>query len=196
MDQKLEAQAGERFAESASLATEAVTSIRTVSSLTMESEILKQYSDSMNAIVRTASRGFFFTMFPYALSQSVDFLVLALGFWYGSRLLASYEYNTTQFFVVFIAVVFGFQAAGQFFGYTTSITKATAAANYILWLRTVQPKIAETPENMRRGPPDHDCPLELNDVQFRYIQRNASRVLRGISIKVRWSRRLHCWTLY
>lgn len=86
--------------------------------------------------------------------------------------------------MVFIAVVFGFQAAGQFFGYTTSITKATAAANYILWLRTVQPKIAETKGNVHRGPPDNDCPLELKDVQFRYIQRNASRVLRGISIKV------------
>lgn len=100
--------------------------------------------------------------------------------------MASYEYTTTQFFVVFIAVVFGFQAAGQFFGYTTSITKATSAANYILWLRTVQPKIAETAENMHKGPPDEDCPLELDDVQFRYIQRNASRVLRGISIKVSW----------
>lgn len=83
MDQKLEAQAGERFAESASLATEAVTSIRTVASLTMESEILKEYSNSMDVIVRTATRGFFITMLPYALSQSVDFLVLALGFWYG-----------------------------------------------------------------------------------------------------------------
>jgi ATP-binding cassette subfamily B (MDR/TAP) protein 1 len=35
MDQKLENEAGERFAESAGLATEAVTSIRTISSLTL-----------------------------------------------------------------------------------------------------------------------------------------------------------------
>jgi ATP-binding cassette subfamily B (MDR/TAP) protein 1 len=138
----------------------------------------------MDDIVKKASRGFILTMIPYAFSQSVEFLALALGFWYGSRLIASGEYDTTQFFVVFIAVVFGFQAAGQFFGYTTSITKARAAANYILWLRTVESKIAETPENQDKGPSDEDGPVAMENVEFRYIQRADSRVLRGIDIKV------------
>jgi ATP-binding cassette subfamily B (MDR/TAP) protein 1 len=138
----------------------------------------------MDIIVMKASRGFVLTMIPYAFSQSVEFLALALGFWYGSRLLASYEYDTTQFFVVFIAVVFGFQAAGQFFGYTTSITKAKAAANYILWLRTVESKITETPENKDKEPGDQDGPIEMENVEFRYIQRADARVLRGIDIKI------------
>lgn len=182
MDQKLEKDSGERFADSAGLATEAVTSIKTISSLTLESEIMKEYAQAMDGIVASSTRGFLITLVPYALSQSLEFLVLALGFWYGSRLIASREYTTTQFFVVFIAVVFGGQAAGQFFGYTTSITKAKLAANYILWLRTVVPKIGETPENDDRGP--SEGPIEFDDVEFRYIQRHASRVLRGISMKV------------
>ncbi|KAF7185517.1 ABC multidrug transporter MDR5 [Pseudocercospora fuligena] len=183
LDQKLEADAGERFAESAGLATEAVTSIRTISSLTLENNVMKEYSDAMGTIVKSSTKGFLITMFPYALSQSLEFLVLALGFWYGSRLLASYEYTTDQFFVVFIAVVFGGQAAGQFFGYSSSITKARSAANYILWLRTVKAKIRETPENEGRGP-SGEGPIEMQDVEFRYIQRHASRVLRGISMKI------------
>ncbi|SMY22604.1 unnamed protein product [Zymoseptoria tritici ST99CH_1A5] len=184
MDQKLEAEAGERFADSASLATEAVTSIRTISSLTLESQILDEYAAAMDAIVKSASKGFVVTMIPYAFSQSVEFLALALGFWYGSRLLASGEYDTSQFFVVFISVVFGFQAAGQFFGYTTSITKAKAAANYILWLRTVESQIAETPQNKYIGPSSHDGPVEMENVDFRYLQRPDARVLRGIDIKI------------
>ncbi len=91
-------------------------------------------------------------VFLCALSQSIEFLSLALGFWYGSRLLAAGEYTTGQFYIIFIAVLFGGQAAGQFFGYTTSITRAQSAANYILWMRTLKPAITVTAENKDNGP--------------------------------------------
>lgn len=183
LDQSLESQAGERFADSAGLATEAVTSIRTVASLTLEPQILKEYSDMLDRIVRAASRSFLLTMIGYALSQSLEFLIEALGFWYGSRLIASGEYSVTQFFVIFIAVVFSGQAAGQFFGYSTSISKAKVAANYLLWLRTLRASIREDEENKNNGP-SGDGPVGLENVEFRYKQRDASRVLRGITMKV------------
>jgi ATP-binding cassette subfamily B (MDR/TAP) protein 1 len=40
---------------------------------------------------------------------------------YGSRLMSTGEYSPNQFFIIFIAVVFAGEAAGQFFGYTTSM---------------------------------------------------------------------------
>lgn len=183
LETRLENKVGDRFSESASLATEMVTSIRTVASLALEKQILDEYSQLMQHIVRQSIRSLFTTMFLYALSQSLDFLVMALGFWYGSRLLAYENYTTTQFYIIFIGVLFAGQAAGQFFGYSTSITKATVAANYILWLRTLRPTICETDQNKDKGPPD-DGAIALQDVEFRYRQREASRVLRGISMKV------------
>lgn len=147
LDQKLEASTGERFASSAGLATEAVTSIRTISSLTLEAPILREYNEVLGNIVAKVIPGLVVTLIPYALSQSIDFLIMGLGFWYGSRLIASGEYTTTQFFVIFIAVIFGGQGIAQFFSYTTSITKAKVAANYILWLRTIRANIRETDEN-------------------------------------------------
>ena len=102
----------------------------------MEKQVFEEYSQMIDRIVRTTSRSFAITMIPYALSQSLEFLIMALGFWYGSRLIASGEYSVTQFFVIFIAVVFGGQAAGQFFGYSTSLSKAKVAANYVFWLLT------------------------------------------------------------
>lgn len=189
MDQKLEADTDKRFADSAGLATEAVTSIKTVSSMTLEQQIIDDFTHNMDEIVKRATRQFIITLIPYSFSQSLEFLVFALGFWYGSRLVASGEYDTVQFFVVFIAVVFGGQAAAQFFGYSTSITKAGSAANYILWLRTVQPTIAETDENRDNGP-NGDGPISFDQVDFRYTQRSASRVLKGINLTVR-----HCTKL-
>lgn len=47
MDQKLEQLTEHRFAESAAIAAEALTSIRTVSSLTLESSILQEYGDHL-----------------------------------------------------------------------------------------------------------------------------------------------------
>jgi ATP-binding cassette subfamily B (MDR/TAP) protein 1 len=184
LERKLQGKADQRFADSAGLATEAVTSIRTVASLTMEEPILKEYAEALDGILKEAIKGLSLTLIPYALSQSLEFCIQALGFWYGSRLLISGEYSTDQFFTIFIAVIFGGQAAGEFFGYTTSITKATTAANYILWLRTIIPRIGETPENKGVGP-SGDGPILLDNVEFRYRQRNSARVLRGIDMEVR-----------
>jgi ATP-binding cassette subfamily B (MDR/TAP) protein 1 len=184
LDQKLETLTGEWFSESAGLATEAVTSIRTVASLTLETEIMKEYTAKMDQIVTTASHSLLYTMVGYALSQALEFLIMALGFWYGSRLIASGEYTIVQFFVIFIAVIFGGQAAGQFFGYSTSITKAKVAGNYLLWLRTLQGSIREDDDNKDNGP-SGDGAVGVENVEFRYKQRDASRVLRGVSMNVR-----------
>lgn len=183
LDQKLEASTEDQFSSSAGLATEAVTSIRTVSMLTLETSILREYSDTLQAIVSKVIRNLVVTLIPYALSQSADFLVMGLGFWYGSQLIAKGEYNVSQFFVIFIAIVFGGQGVAQFFMYSTSITKASGSANYILWLRTVKPTIRESDETKDKGPSE-DGPIVMEDVEFRYKQRNASRVLRGISMKI------------
>jgi ATP-binding cassette subfamily B (MDR/TAP) protein 1 len=45
---------------------------------------------------------------------------MALTFWYGGRLLSEGEYSSQQFFIIFVAIIFGGQAAGFLFGYTLS----------------------------------------------------------------------------
>lgn len=185
LETRIEGINSERFADSASLASEAVTAIRTVASLTLEKPILDQYSDMLDSIVRRSIKSLLWTMFWFALSQSLDFLVEALGFWYGGQLLASGEYTTEQFYVIFIGVLFAGQAAAQFFGYSTSLTKAVGAANYILWLRTLKPIMQENDQNHEKGP-EEDSAIRVQDVDFNYKQREASRVLRGITITVRW----------
>jgi ATP-binding cassette subfamily B (MDR/TAP) protein 1 len=45
---------------------------------------------------------------------------MALAFWYGGRLVARREITVAQYFIVFIAIIFGGQAAGFAFGYTGS----------------------------------------------------------------------------
>jgi ATP-binding cassette subfamily B (MDR/TAP) protein 1 len=132
------------------------------------------------------------TLIPYSFSQSADFLVMALGFWYGGQLVASGEYTVTQFFTIFVAAVFGGQAAAVLLTYTSSFTRASTSANYMLWLRTVKSKIrgAETDQpdtwNDKDGPSEKTAPqLGFKHVEFAYRQRPASKVLRGVSLDLR-----------
>jgi ATP-binding cassette subfamily B (MDR/TAP) protein 1 len=181
LESKFQMETDERFAESAAIANEAVTSIRTVASLTLEEDVFGQYAEIVDKIVASSTRSFLSGMIAYSLAQSLEFLVMALGF--GSRLLADGEYTVSQFYVIFIAVVFGGQAAGQFFGFSTSISKAKSAANYILWLRTLKADISEDRTNEAIGP-QGDGPLHLEHVEFQYRQRDSARVLKGIDMKV------------
>lgn len=72
----------ERFASSAAIAAEAVAAIRTVQSLTLEKHVLHRYDDMLRRVVLQSIKSFVWMMFWYAITQSVNFLAMALGFWY------------------------------------------------------------------------------------------------------------------
>ena len=72
-------------------------------------------------------------------------------------------------------MVFGGQAAAQFFTYTSSITKAIGSANYILWLRTVKANIRETAENQDRGPSGNNASVQIDNAEFQYRQRGTAK---------------------
>ncbi|KAH7371427.1 P-loop containing nucleoside triphosphate hydrolase protein [Pyrenochaeta sp. MPI-SDFR-AT-0127] len=184
---KLEDDTGKRFASSAALASEAVSAIRTVSSLALERHILSRYEDRLQGVAKKSMKALIWTMFWYSLTQSVSFLAMALGFWYGGRLISFGEYTTTQFFTVFIGVIFSGEAAASFFSYTTSLTKSATAANYIFWLRRLKPAVQEDSskpphdDEKDRGP----AHVEIQDVAFAYESRPHAKVLEGIDVDVR-----------
>ena len=183
LEAKLHAANEERFSESAGLASEAVMAIRTVASLTMETALIEEYSQTLLGIVERSIRSWSWILLLFSLSQSLEFLVMALGFWYGGRLLSTAEYTATEFYIVFTGVLFSGQAAAQFFTNTSTIVNATGAANYILWLRTLMPVMQETKENCKNGP-KRDGRAVLENVEYRYPRREALPVLRGVSVTI------------
>ncbi|KAF1850793.1 P-loop containing nucleoside triphosphate hydrolase protein [Cucurbitaria berberidis CBS 394.84] len=184
---KLEEDTGKRFASSAALAAEAVSAIRTVSSLALERHILARYEERLRGVAQKSIKALGYTMFWYSLSQSINFLAMGLGFWYGGQLISTGEYNNTQFFTVFIGVIFSGEAAASFFSYTTSLTKAATAANYVFWLRRQAPAVQEDSskppfDNGEDRGPAH---VEVQDVAFAYASRPHAKVLEGIDVDVR-----------
>lgn len=108
------------YLESARFATEAITAIRTVASLTLEEKVVKMYDERL---ARTSPRFIKIAVTSailFGLCESLYLATLGLIFWYGVKLLSQGEYDVQSFFTVFVAVIFGGQAAGFLFGYTVS----------------------------------------------------------------------------
>jgi ATP-binding cassette subfamily B (MDR/TAP) protein 1 len=183
---KLDDDTTKRFAGSAAIAAEAVAAIRTVASLVLERTILDEYERRLNVVASRSIKSLSITMIFFSLTQSINFCAMALGFWYGGKLVSTGEYTTEQFFVVFIAIVLGGESVASFFQYSTSISKATPAANYIFFLRTQTPKSddgddSEFGAEKIQGQP---ASVEIDSLEFAYPSRPRAQVIKNINVHV------------
>ncbi|KAK7432493.1 hypothetical protein QQZ08_001058 [Neonectria magnoliae] len=183
-DAKLDRETSKRYSTSASIASEAVNAIRTVSSLAIEEAVLTKYVDELEHAVSGSTKDLLSIMIWFAFTQSIEYWFMALGFWYGCRLLSFGEITMYNFFVAFLGVFFSGQTSGQLFQFSTSMTKGLNAANYIFWLSELQPTVQETAQNRDNGPKSGG-PITFDHVRFSYPLRPHAHVLRGVDLHVK-----------
>jgi ATP-binding cassette subfamily B (MDR/TAP) protein 1 len=172
----------EVFADSSQFGTEAISAYRTVISLIMEDTITARYDHLLKAHVSEAFKKARASTLVFALSDSIDILCQALCFWYGGRLLATREYNIVQFFVIYMAVVQGSQAAGIWFSFAPNIAQAAAGANRILSSRFNNSATLHQPKSQL--PEEGGIGIEFRDVYFSYKSRSVP-VLTGLNLCVK-----------
>ncbi|CAI4216063.1 unnamed protein product [Parascedosporium putredinis] len=160
---KMDADVDRRFSKSASIASESVTVIRTVSSLAIEEDVLRRYRFELDTAVKRSAPQLFSMMIWFSLTQSIEYFILALGFW-----LVTY-YLTPAFILR---------------DTNWRFTKANAAANYYFWLLALEPSIRETHENRTNTPADGCRTYDFQNVEFAYPLAPKNPVLQGISLKI------------
>ncbi|KAK1977033.1 P-loop containing nucleoside triphosphate hydrolase protein [Colletotrichum cereale] len=184
IEAKMDAEINGKFSASASIASETVNCIRTVSSLAIEESMLRKYAGELDAAISSSIWPLCNMMIWSALTQSTEYFVLALGFWWGSKLALEGTITFYQFIVSFMGIYFSGQSSVTFFGYSTSFTKGNTAANYYFWLMGTQPTIQETDRNKGKGPAKSCRSFDFRDVQFSYPLAPDNRVLKGLSLKI------------
>ncbi|EJT73636.1 hypothetical protein GGTG_07492 [Gaeumannomyces tritici R3-111a-1] len=184
LESRMDVKADKRYSKSASIASEAILAIRTVSSLAIERVVLDKYTRELDDAIVGLTPSLFGMFTFYAFTQAVEYFILALGFWYGSRLMSFGEVTFYEFFVSFYGVFFAGQQAGIMFTYSSSFTKGLHAVNYYFWLRGLEPTIRETDDNRDKGPRDQVSSMDLQGVRFSYPLRPDAQVLRGVSLEV------------
>eukprot|EP01133_Synstelium_polycarpum_P018363 gene18363-21975_t len=86
----------EAFAKSGQVATEAIGGIRTISSFTSEDKVLDKFAHALHENNKIAIRKSNIAGFVYGLTQATMFLVWALGYYYGGKLVDEGEWHATD----------------------------------------------------------------------------------------------------
>lgn len=188
---------------SAQLACEAAGAIRTVASLTREEDCCRMYSESLEGPLRTSNRTALYSNGFYALSQSMSFYIIALVFWYGSRLVSTLEVSTFHFFVALMvnfiqlsvwfsqflikpksqSTTFSAIQSGNVFSHVPDMSSAKGAASDIVRHLDSRPEIdAESAEG--KLPQNVQGRIRFENVHFRYPSRHGIRVLRDLNLVV------------
>ena len=136
-DAKIDRETSRRYASSAAIASEAVTAIRTVSSLATEVNVLERYKKELNHAVTDSKLPLCTLMVWFGLMQAMEYWFMTLGFWcdpfeqivvpmlilrdrYGCRLLSFGEVELSSFLIAFLGVFFAGQASSMLFQFSTS----------------------------------------------------------------------------
>jgi ATP-binding cassette, subfamily B (MDR/TAP), member 1 len=169
------------FAESSQFGSEAIGAFRTITSLIMEDFVCNRYARLLRGHVMSATKKAVLSTVVFAFSDSIDLLCTALVFWYGATLLASHQYSVTQYFVIYMAVIQGSQAAGLWFSFSPNMAEATAASNRIISIRPLKDDNSYTLKPFETG--KSNIGIEFKDVNFTYESRNIP-VLSGMNLKI------------
>ncbi|KAI5988980.1 P-loop containing nucleoside triphosphate hydrolase protein [Pisolithus albus] len=171
--------------DSARLACEAAGAIRTVASLTREDDCLRSYSNSLDKPLRNSNRSAIWSNLVYAFSHSCSFWVIALIFWYGSRLVASLELSTTNFFIALVGITFGAMQAGIVFTFVPDISSAHGAGVAIIRLLDSIPKIdGDDADGKTFEGRNVEGQIQLENIHFRFPTRPTVPVLCGLNLTV------------
>lgn len=170
------------FSESSKFAAESIGAFRTVAALTLEDTIITRYRTLLDEQVGKAVKTGSYSALVFALSDSLELACMAFAFWYGGQLLGSREYDVFQFFIIYIAIVQGGQAASQFLAIGPNVAQATAAAGRILSFRgDVEASSRGSAEDIIQAA--EGLGIEFRDVAFNYPTRNVP-VYRNLSFTI------------
>ncbi|CAH0021162.1 unnamed protein product [Clonostachys rhizophaga] len=168
------------YADSAGFAAENISAIKTVASLTRESQVAEKYrvdleEQQKKSVVSVAKSSVIF-----AAAQSIQYLCYGLGFWYGSTLIAKLEYGMFEFFVCYMSMILGATAAGTFFSLAPDLSKAKKSAAELKALIDTKPLI-DTVGDHGESLSQTGGHIQFRDVYFRYPTRPEIPVLRGLN---------------
>lgn len=182
---QFQARAKAAYENSAGYACESTSAIRTVASLTREDDVLAHYRSMLSDQEAKSLRSVLLSSTLYAASESLTFLCMALGFWYGAaKLLLSGEYTMQQFFICFPAIIFGAQSAGSIFAFAPDMSKAQESARDLKTLFDRKPTI-DTWSHEGESVERIEGHIEFRDVRFRYPTRPEQPVLRGLNLSIK-----------
>lgn len=190
------------YVQSVDIGVEAITSIKTIASLSLEHETLKTYRQSLKgprketlAVTLQAS---LWQSTTYFLGNCVN----ALAYWWGSKQILNGTYTQTQFLIVVFSLLVSALLWSQMFALAPELSQARAAMARILSLIEIgsdkmqghvpnrapvasEGAEAEKVESKPHQSSNKASSVQLRDVHFAYPARPDMKVLSGLNLDIR-----------
>ncbi|CAI7588230.1 unnamed protein product [Penicillium glandicola] len=193
----------EAFARSVGITVEAVNSIKTVMSLSVEDEIMETYRRSLAAPMKEITRQSAWANIWLAIGYGLSNFLYGLAYWWGAKNIIAGYYSQTQFFIVQLALLVSSQLWGQMFALAPDVSRAFQATRRLLNLldlgstkklsapiQTLPRKLTgdvesaaitrEKVDDTRNG-----ISVSLKQVHFAYPARPDTRVLHGLDLNIK-----------
>lgn len=122
------------FSNALGITVEAVNSFKTISSLSLEDEIMGTYRRALKGPRKEMAMASAFTNLWLAIANSTGNLIYAFAYWWGSTQITKGNYSQTDFFIVLVAMLVSAQLWGQMFSLAPEVSRARGAASRILSL--------------------------------------------------------------
>ncbi len=174
------------YEKSAYYACDATSSIRTVAALTRQEGVWETYRNKFRAQVRISAISVSKSGLLFGIGECIASWIMGLGFWYGATLMKQGKSTTFQYFVSYIAVIFGAETAGTVFAFSPGIGRAKQATQNVYKVLKNKPRIDTTSsEGKTIKPNEIQGDIEFENVHFRYPRRAEVPVLRGLNLTVK-----------
>ncbi|KAG9246928.1 multidrug/pheromone exporter, ABC superfamily [Calycina marina] len=192
------------YTKSVDIGVEAITSIKTVASLSLEEETLRTYRRSLKGPRKETFRVTMQASLWQAMTYFLGNLVNALAYWWGAKQIIAGNYTQTQFLIVVFSLLVSALLWSQMFALAPELSNARAAMARILGLVEIgsdkmQGRLVEPSKVVSSTDIDVEAAVEerahvpsatsasgvqLRDVHFSYPARPDKEVLRGLSIDI------------
>ncbi|TPX19124.1 uncharacterized protein E0L32_011197 [Thyridium curvatum] len=150
---KFEERHNDAYSQAIGIAVEAVGSMKTVSALSLESEIMGKFSRALKAPRKEMLFASAYTNIWLAISNSTGFLIYAFAYWWGSQQIMKSEATQKQFFIVLVAMLVSAQLWGQMFSLAPEFSRARTAAGRISAILSIGSSKDLPPDVMRSDKP-------------------------------------------
>ncbi|KAK8929949.1 ABC transporter 1 [Metarhizium anisopliae] len=202
---RFERKHADAFSDAIGITVEAVNSFKTISSLSLENEILGNYRRTLRPPYKAMAAGTAYANIWLAISYGTSNLIYAFAYWWGSTRITKGEYTSTEFFVILVAMLVSAQLWGNMFSLAPEVSRAREAGSRILSLieqgsskdlavtemalLSTQTTAREDVEAAAEGPPKPASPnrgatVTFKDVSFAYPARPHIPIVQNMSFTI------------
>ncbi|XP_013099657.2 multidrug resistance protein homolog 49 [Stomoxys calcitrans] len=166
------------------VAVEAISNIRTVTSLGQERDIVQRYNEQIDLVNEACVKKLRYRGMIFGLGQSAPLLAYGISLYYGGLLVADGKIDYANIIKVSEALIFGSWMLGQALAYTPNVNEAILSAGRLLKLFQRVPNMQNPASAPYNTSEKCDGDITYDQVYFEYPTRKGIPILDNFNLKI------------